>query len=63
MKSGLEIAQNAALRPIVDVARSAGLLEEEVEPYGRYRGKVSLSVLERLASAPDGIAREPSILP
>jgi formyltetrahydrofolate synthetase len=54
MKSGLEIAQDAALRPIVDVARSAGLLEEEVEPYGRYRGKVSLSVLERLASAPDG---------
>jgi formate--tetrahydrofolate ligase len=54
MKSGLEIAQEAALRPIVDVARSAGLLEEEIEPYGRYRGKVSLSVLERLASAPDG---------
>ncbi len=54
MKSGLEIAQEAVLRPITDVARDAGILEEELEPYGRFKGKVSLSILDRLAARPDG---------
>ncbi len=54
MKSGLEIAQAAILRPISDVAAEAGLLEDEVEPYGRYRAKVSLDVLERLKERRDG---------
>src|SRR6187431_19347 len=54
MPSSLEIAQGATLRPIVEVAEGAGLLPEEVEPYGRYKAKVDLSVLERLADRPDG---------
>ncbi len=54
MLSSLEIAQEATLRPILDVADDAGLLPEEVEPYGRYKAKVDLSVLERLADRPDG---------
>jgi formate--tetrahydrofolate ligase len=54
MKSGLEIAQEADLRPIADVARSAGVEDAELEPYGRYRAKVALSVLDRLAGRPDG---------
>jgi formate--tetrahydrofolate ligase len=54
MLSSLEIAQEATLRPILDVADEAGLLPEEVEPYGRYKAKVDLSVLERLADRPDG---------
>src|SRR5215217_4092139 len=54
MKSGLEIAQDAELRPIADVARAAGIEQEELEPYGRYRGKVDLSLLDRLADRPDG---------
>jgi formyltetrahydrofolate synthetase len=54
MKSGLEIAQDARLRPIADVAAAAGLLPDEIEQYGRYRAKVELTVLERLADAPDG---------
>jgi formate--tetrahydrofolate ligase len=53
MPSSLEIAQRATLRPIVDVAGEAGLLPEEVETYGRYKAKVDLSVLERLADRPD----------
>ena len=53
MPSSLEIAQEATLRPILDVAADAGLLEEEVEPYGRYKAKVDLSVIERLADRPD----------
>jgi len=54
MPSSLEIAQRAQLRPIADVAADAGLLPEELEPYGRYRGKVALSVLDRLKDRPDG---------
>ena len=54
MKSGLEIAQEADLRPIGDVAAAAGILDDELEPYGRFKAKVSLSVLDRLADRPDG---------
>ncbi len=54
MKSGLEIAQEAALRPITDIAVAAGLKPDEIEQYGSYRAKVSLSVLDRLADVPDG---------
>ena len=54
MKSGLEIAQEAVLRPITDVAADAGILEEELEQYGRFKGKISLSILERLVDRPDG---------
>ncbi|MEX0754089.1 MAG: formate--tetrahydrofolate ligase [Actinomycetota bacterium] len=54
MKSGLEIAQEAELRPITEVAEAAGLLPDEIEPYGAHRGKIRLSVLERLAGRPDG---------
>jgi formate--tetrahydrofolate ligase len=54
MKSGLEIAQDAELRPIAEVARRAGIEEDELEPYGRYRAKVDLSLLERLRDRPDG---------
>jgi formyltetrahydrofolate synthetase len=54
VKSGLEIAQEATLRPIADVAADAGLHPDEVEPYGRYKAKIDLSVLDRLADRPDG---------
>jgi formyltetrahydrofolate synthetase len=54
MKSGLEIAQEAELRPITEVAAAAGIEPGELEPYGSYRAKVSLSTLERLAGRPDG---------
>jgi formate--tetrahydrofolate ligase len=54
MKSGLQIAQEAALRAIAEVAAAAGIEEAELEPFGRYRGKISLSLLDRLANRPDG---------
>jgi formate--tetrahydrofolate ligase len=53
MKSSLEIAQEHELVPIDSIADRAGLLPEEVEPYGRYKAKVSLSVLDRLKDQPD----------
>jgi formate--tetrahydrofolate ligase len=54
MKSSLEIAQEHELIPIETIAERAGLLADEIEPYGRHKAKVSLSVLERLADQPDG---------
>ena len=54
MKSGLEIAQEANLRPITEIALAAGIADDELEPYGRYRAKVELSILDRLADRPDG---------
>jgi len=54
MPSSLQIAQEAKLRPITEVAAAAGLEADEIDPYGRYKAKVSLSVLDRLASKADG---------
>jgi formate--tetrahydrofolate ligase len=54
MKSSLEIAQEADLVPIDQIAERAGLEPDEVEPYGRYKAKLSLSVIDRLAAVPDG---------
>jgi formate--tetrahydrofolate ligase len=52
--SSLEIAQNARLRPIAELAEAVGLLEDEVELYGRFKAKIDLGVLDRLAERPDG---------
>jgi len=54
MKSGLEIAGAASLDPIGDVAARAGILPDELRPYGAHRAKVSLAILERLRDRPDG---------
>ena len=54
MPSSLEIAQEAQLRPIAEIAEAAGLLPDEIEPYGRYKAKIDLGVLDRLAGKADG---------
>ncbi len=54
MKSGLEIAQEATLTPIAEIAAAAGIQDDELEQYGRYRAKIDLSILERLGDRPDG---------
>jgi len=46
--SDLEIAQAAKLKPIVEIAKKIGIKEDELELYGRYKAKISLSILERL---------------
>src|SRR6266540_528702 len=53
MKSSLEIAQEAELLPIETIAERTGLTPDEFEPYGRYKAKVSLNVVDRLAGQPD----------
>ena len=54
MKSSLEIAQEAELIPIETIAESCGLQPEEIEPYGRYKAKIDLGVIERMKDRPDG---------
>ena len=56
MLSSLEIAQAAVMRPIADVAAEVGIEPDELELYGRYKAKVDLSILDRLADAPDAQA-------
>jgi len=53
-KTDIEIAQEAKLAPIETIARQLGLSDEDWEPYGRYKGKVSASLLKRLQNKPDG---------
>jgi len=50
----LEIARAARLKPIGEIAAALGIEESELELYGRYKAKITLHVLERLATRPDG---------
>ncbi|QIB27361.1 formate--tetrahydrofolate ligase [Caloranaerobacter azorensis] len=52
--SDIEIAQNAKMQPITEVAKKCDILEDELELYGKYKAKVSLDVLKRLENKPDG---------
>jgi len=52
--SDIEISRSANVRPITEIAAAAGILPEELEPYGPVKAKVSLRILERLADAPNG---------
>jgi len=55
MLSDIEIAQRATLRPIVELARDRlQIPESELEPYGRYKAKLSLAHIASLADRPDG---------
>lgn len=53
--SDIEIAQEAELKPITEVAKDAGMLEEELIPYGKYMAKVDYAkVVQRLKDRPNG---------
>jgi len=53
--SDLEIARSVKPRPIVEVARDLGLREDEIEPYGSAKAKITLAGIERLeAERPRG---------
>jgi formate--tetrahydrofolate ligase len=53
MKNSLQIAQDAELQPIEEIGVRLGLEPEEIEPYGRYKSKISLAAIDRLADRPD----------
>ncbi len=52
--SDIDIAQAAVMKPIQDLAREIGLLDDELELYGKYKAKVTLDVLKRLKDVPNG---------
>lgn len=52
--SDIEIAQEAKLKPVSQIADEVGLLPDELELQGNYKAKVRLEVLERLKDVPDG---------
>ena len=54
MKTDVEIAQAAQMKPISQVADELGLGEDDLELYGKYKAKVSLSVWDRLRDRPNG---------
>ena len=54
MKTDIEIAQEASLKPITEVAKALQIPEEELELYGRYKAKISDSYIEKIKDCPDG---------
>lgn len=54
MKTDIEIAQSATMKPIREVAASIGISEDELEYYGKYKAKLSDSLWDRLKDRPDG---------
>ncbi len=54
VKEDIVIAQEAKLRPIIQVGQELGLRAEELETFGGDKAKISLGVLDRLSAEPDG---------
>ncbi len=54
MLSDIEIAQNAKMKKIKDIAADLGIVEDELIPYGHYKAKISQECIDRLESKPDG---------
>ena len=54
MLTDIEIAQNAKMKDINEIAASLGISSEEIDPYGHYKAKISDSVMERLKDKKDG---------
>ncbi len=53
-KSDLEIAQEAKMKPIIEIAKEIGLDEDDIELYGKYKAKISLDVKEKFKDRPNG---------
>lgn len=54
MKTDVQIAQEAQMKPIVEVASQLDISDDELELYGKYKAKISPDVLERLKDRPNG---------
>ena len=54
MKSDIQIAQEAEMLPIKDVAEKLGIGEDDLELYGKYKAKLSDELIERVKDQPDG---------
>ncbi len=54
MKTDVEIAQEAKVQPIAEIAKSFGLAEDEIEMYGKKKAKITLDTWNRLKDKPNG---------
>ena len=54
MKIDIQIAQEATMQPIKEVAASIGITEDDIELYGKYKAKISDELIERSKNNPDG---------
>lgn len=54
MKTDIQIAQEAKLQPIKEVAASIGIMEDDLELYGKYKAKLSDELMERTKNNPNG---------
>lgn len=54
MLTDIEIAQKAQMKKIKDIAADLGITEDELEPYGHYKAKITEECIQRLSDKPDG---------
>lgn len=54
MKSDIQIAQEAKMKPIGEIASMIGLTEDDLEYYGKYKAKINLDAWRRVRNRPDG---------
>ena len=54
MKTDIQIAQDAVMKPIAEVAEQIGITADELELYGKYKAKISDGYMERIKDNPDG---------
>lgn len=54
MKTDIQIAQEATMEPIVEIAKKLSIEEQDLEQYGRYKAKISNEYLEKLQDKEDG---------
>ena len=54
MKTDIQIAQEAVMKPIKEVAASIGIQEDDLELYGKYKAKLSDELWEAVKDRPDG---------
>ncbi len=54
MLTDIEIAQQAKMKKITEIAANLGISDEEIEPYGHYKAKLSQKLFDRLADKPNG---------
>ena len=54
MKTDIEIAQSIELRPIVEVVKKIGLVDDDLELYGKYKAKLSFDKIREVEKNPVG---------
>ncbi|WP_308807569.1 formate--tetrahydrofolate ligase [Bacillus sp. MCCB 382] len=54
VKTDIEIAQGSTIKPILDIAKKVGLGEDDIELYGKYKGKISFEAIHKLKDHSEG---------